>query len=382
MVKDLSRDTSTRRSTTRTLDSAQKRARPEDEASPKSTRSKRAKSSSPKRSLGGESVTVVDEHYSNNGGDIYLRLPDGTHFMCHLEKLKTAGGLFGDVFALPQPVESAESIGGLPFCDIYQLLTPGEFRFILDFIYGKIAAMALLKGAHMLNLPKMRRAAMKGLHLMFPCDSGNDRWPPVVHGMDVPADLFQRLFPIQAVNLFTQCEVPLFLPMAYYYASQLDIDDILFGVRRPDGSVEHLGDGDKSLVLKSRDKLSGIRKKYTHEWLAEHGNERGDVEHELHGCWMKTSPHTGQTCFDFIQSIKRDWESSGFFERMDCLNGLPQEALQILKRNICTSCYEEYHPRIVQGVWDAWWELPGAYGLGTWSDLTERQKKFSEGWYE
>ncbi|KAL0072770.1 hypothetical protein AAF712_000533 [Marasmius tenuissimus] len=398
MAQDLTHPTS---SSPRSPSSLRKRARLEEDEtqqSLKNARSKRPRSSTSTRLNRDESAHAFDKHYSNNGGDIFLKLPDGTLFMCHLEKLKTAGGLFGDVFALPQPVESAEKIEGLPFCDIYQTISPGEFRYVLDFIYGKLkllrklrggrislhfnAAIALLKGAHLLNLPEMRQAALKALHLMFPCDSRDDRWPPAVHGIDISAELFRRLFPIQAVNVLTQCEVPLFAPMAYYYASQLDIDDILFGVQRPDGSTERLNDHDKSLVLKGREKLRVITKKFTHEWLTEHGNERGETEHAYHGCWMKTSPYTGQTCFDFIQSIKRDWETSGFFNRTDCLNGLPKHALDILKKDVCSSCYDTYEPKIEQGVWDAWWELPGVYGLESWETLSQRQKMLSEGWQE
>jgi len=141
--------------TSRSPSSPRKRARLEEDdmqQSAKNARSKRSRSSTTSRSNRDELAHTVDKDYSGNGGDIYLKLPCGTLFMCHLEKLKTAGGLFGDVFALPQPAETADKIGGLPFCDIYQALSPDEFRHVLDFIYGKtyVSAIFSIGGANRL----------------------------------------------------------------------------------------------------------------------------------------------------------------------------------------------------------------------------------------
>ncbi|KAG7090930.1 hypothetical protein E1B28_010003 [Marasmius oreades] len=403
MTKGISYSTpSPSRPSSRSL--GKKRARAEDDelcSSPKDRprNSKKSKScGSGNTTYRAEDALTVDEHYSDNGGDIYLRLPDGTHFMCHLEKLKAAGGLFEDLFSLPQPARDSETPHELPFCDIYQEIAPEQLRYALDFIYGKLkllrrlrtgrislhfsGALAVLKVGHLLNLPELRKAALKALHLLFPCDSDDDRWPPVIHGTNAPTDLFRRIFPIEAVNVFRQCEVPLFAPVAYYYAAQLEIDDILFGVTRPDGSIEKLSDADKSLVMKGREKLRRVRRDHTHAWLSEHGNVRGEVEHQLHGCWMQSNAYTGQSCYAFIQKLKADWNARGFFERSDCMNALPQEALDILKKDLCSTCYEFYRPKISQGVWNGWWELPGVFGFESWKVLKEGQGKLSDGWRE
>ncbi|KAF9268781.1 hypothetical protein L218DRAFT_529662 [Marasmius fiardii PR-910] len=242
--------------------------------------------------------------------------------------------------------------------------------------------MGVLKVGHLLNLPNLRSAALKALHLLFPCGSKDDLWPPAVHGTNASKALFQRLFPIYAINVFRQCEVPIFSPVAYYYAAQLDVDDILFGVTRPDGSVVKLGDSDKSLVMKGREELGRVRRNYTHAWLSQHGDKRGDVEHVLHGCWMQSSAFTGQSCYAFIQRLKADWNASGFFDRSDCLNALPTGGLDILKRDLCGICYQVFKRKTEEGFWDGWWRLPGVFGFGSWKALKEQQSKLSEGWRE
>ncbi|ESK91019.1 hypothetical protein Moror_16324 [Moniliophthora roreri MCA 2997] len=384
-VKDQpTHDSSTPGKRTRTSDDENQS---DDENSGKSP--KRHKSLSD--SLPAEVRWVEDKEYSNNGGDIYLRV-DGTLFLCHLEKLKRVRGLFREIFELKQP-EDGEKQNGKPFCDIY-LITSSDCRYMLDHIYGKLkllrklrvdrrsvhypGALALLKAGRRLNLPDVHRAGLRALSVLFPCHTSNDGWPPAVHGLggEIPEILFHRLFPIEIINLFHECELPLFAPMAYYYAAQLSFEDIILGVTRLDGSRENLNDFDKALILKGKDTLRLHRRNIQHEWLSNHGTERGTIENRLNGCSEATQPFTGKTCFEFLQEMKKDWNKHGHLDRADCLGTFPAEVL--LKKCICSQCFEAYKARILEGTWKSWWELPAAFGYGSWNEVHRKQSALNK----
>ena len=74
------------------------------------------------------------------------------------------------------------------------------------------------------------------------------------------------MFPIKAIKLFHEHSVPSMLPMAYYHAAQLSLDDIVNGVE--DGGVLwKLDTLDTIKVLKGRDKLKTLRHQVLFPWL-------------------------------------------------------------------------------------------------------------------
>ncbi|KAK7045722.1 hypothetical protein VNI00_007555 [Paramarasmius palmivorus] len=340
--------------------------------------------------LPNDNTWVEDERYADNGGDFYLRV-DGTLFLCHLEKLKQLQGFFAELFAVPQP-EYGEKQNNLPFCDL-TLVTASEMRYVLDYIYGKLkllrrlktgrlslhypGAFALLKAGQRLNLPTISRAARSALQTLFPCHSTNDDWPPIVHGLDISESLFLRLFPLEAINLFHECELVLYAPMAYYYAAQLRTEDIVSGVSRPDGTKETLRDKDKALILDAKDRLRTVKRNRHSAWLADHGAERGALENRIHGCSGATQPYTGKTCFEFLQEMKKDWNEHGLLDRSDCLGILPDKAHAVLTNSICSKCYAVYKPMISKGIWNGWWELPATFNYGSWPEVHQKQKALS-----
>ena len=77
-----------------------------------------------------------DSKYFLNDGDIILKVAE-TLFKVHREKLRSLGGVFEHLFELPQP-ESGETIGSVPFCDLFDLATEKELRFLLEFAYENL----------------------------------------------------------------------------------------------------------------------------------------------------------------------------------------------------------------------------------------------------
>lgn len=79
-------------------------------------------------------VYTFDEKYNFEDGDIILRVAS-TLFRIHTSRLEDVEGLFGQLLSLPQP-EDGEKIEGVMVCDLYDLVTPSEFHYLLAVIYG------------------------------------------------------------------------------------------------------------------------------------------------------------------------------------------------------------------------------------------------------
>jgi hypothetical protein len=76
---------------------------------------------------------IHDPVYFLDDGDIILRAGK-TLFRVHLERLKSVKGFFEELFSLPQP-DDAERVYGVICCDVLELMSPNDVRYIVGFIY-------------------------------------------------------------------------------------------------------------------------------------------------------------------------------------------------------------------------------------------------------
>ncbi len=202
-------------------------------------------------------------------------------------------------------------------------------------------------------------------------------------GHNTPKDHFLRLYPLQMINIFNECGIVLYLPLAYYYAAQLSLEDIMFGVERPDGSREMLSDADKYLILNGKEELQLLRRNVTFEWLMMH-TRTGPVEQHDLGCNGGLRKH-GTTCYEFIQDMYEAFNGpwSDFLStRYDALNTLAPELLDIIDENLCHACSNLFMPRVSEGLLQSLDQLPLMFCEKTWDELAQRQKELAAEWYD
>jgi hypothetical protein len=234
---------------------------------------------------------------------------------------------------------------------------------------------------HKFNIPVLRSSAIEALKLLFPCSIQGHRFQPVLGGVktQVEKKLLLRLFPIQAVNLFRECYIPALMPMAYYHAAQLSIEDIVNGVTRSDGVTERLNAFDMMRVLQGRDHLKTSRRTTTFRWLNDFVVD-GKSKPPTYRC-PDAPVQGGDTCFFFLLRLYIDFNRSGLMDsRTDGIKPLSKNSRRLVQSHLCFSCWNECSKKMTQGLQDNWSKLPSYFGWNTWDDVIIAQEREDEAW--
>jgi len=200
------------------------------------------------------------------------------------------------------------------------------------------AAVELLDVSTKLNLYEVRKSVISALECLFPTNITEDRIPkfrPIIAGYKHQAEekMFYRTFPIKAIKLFHEHGVPSMLPMAYYHAAQLSLDDIVNGVE--DGGVLwKLDTIDTIKVLKGRDKLKTSRRQVLFPWLDDKLVEGADIV-----TCEKEVMLNNNDCWGNFMEIYSKFNKSGFLDDItNGLQGLSENAETIFGRYFCERC--------------------------------------------
>ncbi|RDB17623.1 hypothetical protein Hypma_001062 [Hypsizygus marmoreus] len=343
-------------------------------------------------------VFVPHSKYYFDDGDIILRVAGTTMFRVHRDKLHPLGGVFEDMFSLPQP-EDAEKIDGVPFCDVL-LVSPKIMSYLMGYIYGDIvllkkakstngrdilywkAAVALLEASHKLSLGGLRMRVIEALRTLFHCDALFNPTKPAIGGIRTHKGktIMPRVFPLQAINLFREYNIPSLTPMAYYYAAQLSVQDIVHGVVRRDGEREVLCPYDMTQVITGRELLKLSRRTVLFGWL---NNLTRDGRHvkPSEECTELPLESSGDTCFNYLMRMLMDFNRNLFLDsRTDALQSLPQVSNVFLTRHLCASCRVRVQEQMEAAIQANWQELPNYFGFKGWQDVMDRQKSVDAGW--
>lgn len=236
------------------------------------------------------------------------------------------------------------------------------------------ATMALLDVSHKLDLPDVRRCAFEALELLFPCGPNFKSSKPAIQGIKTKKDrrLFLRLFPLQAINLFRFHNISALMPMAYYHAAQLPIEDIVNGVIRGDGVRETICAFDITKVLEGRERLKISRRSTVFGWLNTLTPD-GKVRRPSRDC--ENSPlGSGDTCFYYLLRVLLDFNRTGFLdERTDGLESLSEAAHVVFESHLCEFCWGAVQDKLRRGLQKNWGELPKYFGFTGWEDVMESQ---------
>lgn len=244
------------------------------------------------------------------------------------------------------------------------------------------AAIALLDVSKKLNLHDVRKSTISALECLFPTDISADKMPklPVIAGYRNQREekMFYRTFPIRAIDLFHEYGVPLMLPMAYYHAAQLSLEDIVNGVE-DEGVLWKLSPADIIKVLKGRDKLKASRRQVLFSWLdekmVEGGPERGSAT-----CEVELALN-GNYCWENFIGIYSQFNRSGFLDDItNGLQGLSGTAEQIFRRYVCQRCWSDSMHLIGVGERKNWANLPEYFGFEDWEAVKKLQENIDRGW--
>ncbi|KAF8813699.1 hypothetical protein BYT27DRAFT_7180448 [Phlegmacium glaucopus] len=340
-----------------------------------------------------------DGKFYYDSGDIFL-IVERTFFCVHAKKLKAAGGIFEDLLSSNNVRPSAEEyLYDLPAFRV-SLVSLRQFRFFLAYIYDAIplmklpdssgdywlyweAAIALLDVSTKLNLHVIRKSTISALECLFPTDmTGNEipKFRPVIAGYKYQRDetMFCRTFPIKAINLFHEHDVPSLLPMAYYHAAQLSLEDIVNGVK--DGNVLwKLNSTDVMKVLKGREILKTSRRQVLFLWLDDKKME-GEQEEGSADCEIKLMLN-GNYCWENFRDIYLQFNRSGFLD--DITNGLQclsDAAEDLFRGYVCQGCWSDAMHSMDVGKRKNWANLPEYFGFEDWDAVKKMQESVDSGW--
>ncbi|TFK44497.1 hypothetical protein BDQ12DRAFT_708429 [Crucibulum laeve] len=339
-----------------------------------------------------------DPDYFFEDGDIILKT-ENTVFCVHQRKLAELGGMFEQMFAMPQPANAARLMG-LPYCDLVGLVSPRDVHILLSYAYDHLTltkenkngtdvfrslhwegATALLSVSHKYNLANLRLLCLEALELLFPKSADACSSRPIITGITSKTEraLFRRRFPFQAIKLFYECDVPALLPSAYYHAAQLSIEDIVNGIPLLDGSKEVVPQNEVVKIMKGRESLKTARRTILYRWLSDKvGHGQGS-----RGCAKcpRLAIKGADTCYMFLMRMFFDFHRAGFFDsKSNALEVLSDDAMQSLSDYLCEPCWTNVQLKIKEGLWGVWEQLPLYFGWTGWSEIDIEQKRIDDGW--
>ena len=168
------------------------------------------------------------------------------------------------------------------------------------------------------------------------------------------------------------------LPMAYYHAAQLSLEDIVNGVE-VGNTLWKLDPVDIIKVLKGREKLRTSRRQVLFPWLdekmIEEGPRRGCATCEM--TYMCNSNY----CWKNFMEIYSEFNRSGFLDDVNNgLEGLSKAAKNIFKRYFCQKCWLDASHLMSAGELKNWENLPKYFGFEDWDSVKKLQEGVDRSW--
>ncbi|KDR75314.1 hypothetical protein GALMADRAFT_226976 [Galerina marginata CBS 339.88] len=242
------------------------------------------------------------------------------------------------------------------------------------------AAASLLKVSNELNLGHVRKAALEALEHLFPTSGEPAFFKPVIGGLQTKADqeLFHRTFPIQAIEMFEAYDVPVMLPMAYYHAAQLSLEDIIDGVQSGDERLQ-LKPATIITVLRGREALKASRRGVIFMWLDATLTHFGPKA-ASNGCYhwiMKSGDH----CWGFLNRLHKHCRDTGHIDLYaNGLESLSEKACKLFTHHLCKPCCQNVLEMADLGLKHNWTQIPFYFGLKSWDVLRKKQTSIDQAW--
>ncbi|KAF9547177.1 hypothetical protein CPC08DRAFT_823693 [Agrocybe pediades] len=344
-----------------------------------------------------------DTQFWKEDGDVCL-VVEAVEFRVHMEKMASAGGVYADMFGEGR-FEGECTSAQKPAVFIPDT-TAMEFRFLLAILYetsvistvlpnGKTwlyweAVLILIPLVERQRLRPIREKIFVGLEMLFPSKADPATpasFKPIIGGMENERHRwgrFFRVFPIQAINLFSQYgnSYAAFMPMACYHVAQLSVEDIVNGVEdgEDDEPVKLLPDF-IPICIKGREAVRRSRSTVLFRWIFDIMSGYGPEKASELCTGAKAKKGDKLKCFPFFKKLYTHYRESKFLDgRGNALEGLNDDAVGLFKYYMCDPCYQLVLKANEDGLKENWERLPGYFGLGTWEEVLQAQGGADRAW--
>ncbi|KAK0212602.1 hypothetical protein DFS33DRAFT_1269364 [Desarmillaria ectypa] len=364
---------------------------------PPNKRQKSGSFSDPKSARSSRLIEYKDFFFED--GDIVLETYPYL-FQVHSQKLRERlGGFFNDLLDLPEtaggnPMRNGVPLIKLPWVDVQ------DIRYLLQYTYKDLPladpirikdgeesppqltarihldyTLSLLHSSSRFNCTRLRQKCVGALSILFRDFSTRASQPPIVNE-GLREEEFRKTWAIKALNIFEECNVPAFLPIACYYVAQLPEVHIRCGVLIRGGNrivrIENQNTVDK--ILKARKALACCREQ-AWRWLS----QPNDVHRSF--CKRPEPDEPLDTCRGVLNRVGKYLKKLGFFDehRTDSLETLHPVAVEAIVKELCTKCSPVTKKQIYTTNRMTWNALPRIFGLQKWPDLMAMQKTYVSG---
>ncbi|KAF8160912.1 hypothetical protein B0H34DRAFT_672987 [Crassisporium funariophilum] len=335
---------------------------------------------------------IPDTAFYYEDGDVFATI--GLNLFCvHIKTLLSAGGIFTVLLNSPlvRPSEE-EIIFGLPCIPVYNI-SVREFRFLLAHLYRTApvdrhlrngtrwlfweSAVTLLKVAKVLDLEIIHQDVIKALKTLLPNTAERKSFRPTIAGLRNKNEekMFSRTYPMQAIKLIHEYDLPAMLPMAYYHAAQLSIEDILTGVK--DGDVLWKLDSDDVLrVIEGRENLKLARREDLFSWMP-----RRVAQGLIHSSCISEVGKSGRPCQSFLNELSNLYNQTGYLDLYPtALESFTPEEKHEYRDYLCGRCWREIQEMYAVCLQATWAKLPSYFGLQDWDAVTAAQDHANKAW--
>ncbi|KAI0688696.1 hypothetical protein C8T65DRAFT_589292 [Cerioporus squamosus] len=283
-----------------------------------------------------------------------------TAFRFHRSVLSRHSETFRGMFTIPQPTSSTsvQIMDGCPVIDVTD--TSYDFRHLLRAVYDGASVFlgagpmefgvlaAIVRMGHKYQVDPILEEALRRLNTVFSSDLST--WDKHIEG--ATAVKLRPEYAVEAVNLFVLTGRTDMLATAFYMCGLVDIDDLVSGVTRADGTLERLSTHDLQRCLTGRMVLL----KHDAQFLAE-----------------LFSVDAPDDCTCPSEEVRKTALEVGYADIVsqlpDVLDELPvhrhsyTDVIDDMHAGLCTACVnamKAYHNDLRQ---DLWGRLPGFFRL-------------------
>ncbi|KAF8516077.1 hypothetical protein JB92DRAFT_2810425 [Gautieria morchelliformis] len=226
-------------------------------------------------------------------------------------------------------------------------------------------AAAILRLATKYMVEPLRRQAIEHFSRIIPTkfdEIGNKECYKKVFGDDPP-------HPFALVSLFRECQIPYFLPWAFYLACNQGFEKLVDGASHNDKPI-HLSEADRRIALFGWKRLrdSTLRIRRTTVMSRATHCKQGACNDSLRMCWLDTA-------FYAVRSdAMEQWKLFNLLARYgETTVGSPLPNLREITP--CSSCVASWSTREKKGREDIWNTLPQTFGLPNWEELRQEHAR-------
>ncbi|KAF8516079.1 hypothetical protein JB92DRAFT_2788526 [Gautieria morchelliformis] len=192
---------------------------------------------------------------------------------------------------------------------------------------------------------------------------------------DYTRECYKKVFgddpphPFALVSLFRECQIPYFLPWAFYLACNQGFDKLVGGASHNDKPI-HLSEADRCIALLGWKKLydTTLHIRRSTVMSREMNCKQGACNDSLRMCWLNTAFHGVRS------DAMEQWKPFGLLERYDA-NTVGTPLPNLPEITPCSSCVASWSILEKKGRVGVWNTLPQTFGLPNWEELRQEHAR-------